>query len=82
MIISEDMKFIKDNFGDNILYIDPSKSAQEIFVAIDKNMKWIIANPELAREKAKKANAIFQEKFTLEKLLLNVEKMHLKLQAR
>ncbi len=82
MIISEDMKFIKDNFGDNILYIDPSKSAEEIFAAIDNNMKWIIANPELAKRKAEKANKIFRENFTIEKLLQNVEKMHRRLQEK
>lgn len=76
MIISEDMKFIKDNFGDNVLYIDPSLPPEELFLEIDKHMKWIKANPEKAREMAANSNKIFQEKFILENLLLKVEKMH------
>lgn len=79
MIISENMKFVEDMFGDNVLYINPSLPPKELFLDIDKHMQWIKDNPLKAREMAKNANQIFQENFVLENLLLNVEKMHMKL---
>jgi len=76
VIISDDMKFVKDNFADNILYVDPSLPQEKLFLQIDNHMKWIKANPLKAREMARNANKIFQEKFVMESLLLNVEKMN------
>ena len=82
IVVSDDMKFVKDHFGDNILYYDPSASPEEIFLQIDNHMKWIKANPEKAREMARNANKILQEKFALENILLNIEKMHNRIKAQ
>lgn len=76
VIISDDLKFVKDNFGDNVLYIDPSLPAEDLFKQVDNHVKWIQANPEKAQEMAYNSNKIYQEKFVLEKMLLNVEKLH------
>jgi hypothetical protein len=81
IIISDDMKFVKDNFSNNILYIDPSLPPEKLFLQIDNHMQWIKSNPLKAKEMAKNANKIFQEKFVLENLLLNVEKMHNKIKS-
>ena len=45
-------------------------------------MKWIKAYPEKAREMARNANKILQEKFALENILLNIEKMHNRIKAQ
>ena len=76
LIISDNMKFVKDNFSNNILYIDPSLPQKELFLQIDNHMKWIKANPLKSREMASNANKIFQEKFVMESFLLNLEKMN------
>lgn len=81
VMISENMKFMQDNFGDNVLYVDPSLPAEDLFKQIDKHVRWIQANPEKAGKMAYNSNKIFQEKFVLEKLLLKVEKMHNRLQS-
>lgn len=81
MIISDKLKFVQDNFGDNVLYIDPSLPAEELFKQVDGHVKWIHEHPKEAAEKAKNANRIFREKFLLERILQNVEKMHNKIHS-
>jgi hypothetical protein len=76
VIISDRHPFIEKNFGDAVLYIDHEKSAEELFQQIDRHMKWIKNNPEESLLLAKKAHAIFIEKFTLEAQLENLINLH------
>jgi hypothetical protein len=76
IIISDNIKFIKDNFGDFAFYIDETKSAEKIFKQIDGYMKWIKDNPDKAKSMAEKSHQIFLDKFTLEHNLIDLAKMH------
>jgi len=71
--ISDNHKFIRENFGDNILYIDANKPAIELAEQIKQHYNWIRANPEKVNMMTKKAHEIFLEKFTLESLILRAK---------
>lgn len=75
VIICDKLPFIVENFGDSVLYID-HKDGAEMFKQIDKHVRWIRENPDLAREKAKKSHEIFIEKFTLEEQLKSLIHLH------
>lgn len=72
VIISDRHPFILENFKDSVLYIDTTKTSEEIFDQIDERMKWIQANPEKALKLAKRAHKIFAQNFTLESQLEKV----------
>jgi hypothetical protein len=55
-----------ENFGDCVLYVDVFQPVEEIFRQIDGHMRWIHENPEAAMDLARRAHAIFMEKFTME----------------
>lgn len=76
VIISDKHPFIMQEFGDSVLYIDDTKSGEEMFIQIRNYMEWIFSHPQEARAKAKKAHAIFIDKFTLERQILNLIAMH------
>lgn len=66
VIISDRNKFVIENFGDNVLYLDVDQDGHGIFKQIDQHMQWINEHPEQARQMAERCHAIFLEKFTLE----------------
>lgn len=72
VIISDRNKFIEQNFGDNILYIDIHESAEEVFRQIDQHMQWILSHPEQAQQMAQSCHDVFIQKFTLEAQLLKL----------
>jgi hypothetical protein len=72
VIISDRNPFIVENFGDCVLYVDVFQPVEEIFRQIDDHMRWIRENPEAAMDLARRAHAIFMEKFTME---MEVEKL-------
>jgi hypothetical protein len=76
VIICDKNKFVEDNFGDSVLYIDNTKSAEEMEQQISDHYKWILNNPKEAEKLAMKSHAIFVEKFALEKDLIRIAKMH------
>jgi phosphoglycerol transferase len=76
VIICDEHKFVKDNFGDSVLYIDVTKSPEEIFKQIDTHMQWILANPEKAIELARRSHKIFVDNFTLEKEVDKIKKFY------
>jgi spore maturation protein CgeB len=76
IIISDKNQFVIDNFGDNILYFDHNKSTEEQADEIIKHVEWIKKNPEKAKEMANNCHKIFLEKFTMEKQLVKLAKMH------
>ena len=76
VVISDMHPFPLEHFGDNFLYFDHKASAQEIYKQIKSHMDWIKANPEKAKAMADRAHKIFLEKFTIEKDLERIAKMH------
>jgi len=76
VIIADDLKFTRDNFGDSVLYLSPELSGQKLYDQIANHYQWIQDNPEKASILAHKANSILREKFSLESQLNNIEKMH------
>ena len=75
VVISDKNKFVIENFGDNVLYIDQNSTADEMFSQINKHYEWIILHPEEARKKAMNCHEIFIKKFTIEKQLQNLAHM-------
>jgi spore maturation protein CgeB len=76
VIISDKNPFVERNFGDSVLYIDHEKTSDEIFDQINNHMKWITANPEEAKNLARRSHEIFIKKFTLEAQLLKLLDLH------
>ncbi|AVP87352.1 hypothetical protein phytr_4010 [Candidatus Phycorickettsia trachydisci] len=74
--ISDMHPFIIEHFGDSMLYFDQNASAEEMYTQVKKHVDWILANPDKAKEKAKLAHKIFLEKFTVDKDLIRIAKMH------
>lgn len=74
--ISDLHPFIIENFGNNFLYIDTNKSAEDIIKQIEKHLKWIKENPDQVHQMTRNAYEIFINKYTLEELLENIAHMH------
>lgn len=75
-IISDMHPFAIEHFGDSLLYFDQNADADTMYAQVKKHVDWILANPERAKEMANRAHNIFLEKFTLEKDLIRIAKMH------
>lgn len=76
IVITDNNKFVVDNFQDSVLYFNEENSANAMTEEVLDHIKWIKENPEKARAKAKKAHDIFLKKFTLENELIKIAKMH------
>ncbi|MDX2212965.1 MAG: hypothetical protein SFY66_06720 [Oculatellaceae cyanobacterium bins.114] len=68
--------FIRDAFGDSVLYLDLSLSIEAQVQQISAYMEWIEAHPQEAIALSQKAHAIFLKHYTLEKLLLDIVPHH------
>jgi hypothetical protein len=76
VIISDNHPFVKEQFGNSVLYFDHTASSEEMYRQVKAHMDWIMANPKKAKALAAKAHQIFSEKFTLDKDLVRIAKMH------
>lgn len=76
VIISDQNGFIKKNFGDNVLYIDVTQSAEDMYKQIDKHMQWILRHPQQAQAMAQACHDTFLQKFTLEAQLQRLIQLH------
>ncbi|MBD3881910.1 hypothetical protein IFO70_09100 [Phormidium tenue FACHB-886] len=74
--ICGDHPFIRDRFGESVLYLDPDANPSEQVDRISTLMHWIQANPQAALAKSAQAHQIFLEHFALEKLLLDLVPHH------
>lgn len=77
--ISDKHPFVIQHFGNNFLYINTNKSADDIISQIEEHVNWIKNNPEKVHQMTKNAYNIFIKNHTLEQLLLNVAHMHEKI---
>jgi hypothetical protein len=66
IIICDQHPFVKHHFGDTVLYIDTLTSAKEIETQICDHLTWIKNHPQLAKQMASDAHAIFLREFQLE----------------
>jgi len=70
VIICDDNPFAKKFFGDTLLYVDASDSIESVAKQISAHHAWIHKNPEAALKMALDAQAIFKEKFMLDRSLV------------
>lgn len=76
VVISDKHPFAIEHFGDNFLYYDQNADSDIMYAQVKSHMDWIKQNPEKAKAMAAKAHQIFLDKFTLEKDLIRIAKMH------
>ncbi len=72
IIISDDSPKIRNIFGDSLYYVDIYNSDDEIIADVMNIYNEINNNPQVAFEKAKQAQNIFKEKFSLENSAQNL----------
>jgi hypothetical protein len=76
VVICDDNIFAKENFGNNLLYVDFSKSEESIIKQVIDHYNWILKNKDLALKMAQNAQNIFIKKFDLENQLAALIKNH------
>jgi hypothetical protein len=74
--ICDRSSWIEKAFGASVLYIDGDRSDDAIAAEIAERVRWVRANPEVARRMAFEAHAVMQKHYTTERLLLNIVEMH------
>jgi len=80
--ICQDHPFIRENFGDSVLYLDSAGEAPALVKQISEYMKWITENQKQAFDLSKRAYEIYSKKYTLEKLLSDLVPHHQKIAAQ
>lgn len=76
VVISDKHPFSMEHFGDSFLYFDQNSDGEAMYKQVKAHFDWIQNNPEKAKSMADRAHKIFLEKFTLEKDLIRIAKMH------
>lgn len=76
VVICDKNPFVMNTFGDSVLYIEQNADGITMFKQIESHMDWIHTHPKEALEMAKRAHAIYVEKFLLEDQLLRLEEFH------
>ena len=71
-IIADDNPYTRENFGDNVFYVDIYKDEVEEAKNILKILEYINSHPEEVLEKIKNCQKIFMEKFSIEKSIENI----------
>jgi hypothetical protein len=74
--ICQDHPFIRENFGDAVLYIAREASASDWCDEIANHINWIASNKNAALAMSRRSHNIFAERFTYEHLLKRVEELH------
>jgi hypothetical protein len=74
------MPWLEKEFGDSLYYFEQEVSDKRLLEEIRRLLDRVKKNPEEAWEKAQRARKIFEEKFTLEKLLKNTVDYHVRRQ--
>lgn len=82
MIICDQHPFVMNVLNDNALYVDFSQNIDKIENQIFHHLKWIKNNPELAQIKARNSHKIFQEHYTLENQLKELDKLNKHLKSK
>ncbi|MBW4660791.1 MAG: glycosyltransferase family 2 protein [Drouetiella hepatica Uher 2000/2452] len=74
--ICSDHPFIRETFGDSVLYIDPDVGYATQIEQISSHIQFIKDNLEAALDLSARAHSIFLKTYALEKLLLNLLPHH------
>ena len=69
IIICDDNPFARRYLGDTLLYVDTTESLENVAKQIITHHTWIQAHPKEALQMARAAQAIFKERFTLDRSL-------------
>jgi Glycosyl transferase family 2 len=80
--ICQDHPFIRENFGDSVLYLDPAGETPTLLKQISQHMSWIAENQEQAFDLSKRAYDIYSKRYTLEKLLSDLVPHHHRIAAQ
>lgn len=76
VVICDLHPFVVREFGDSVLYIDQERGGEELFHQVYSHFEWILSHPDEAEEMARRAHAIFLDKFTLEDQMLILANLH------
>ena len=76
VVISDKHPFAIEHFGDNFLYFDQNADSETMFRQVKAHMDWIKDHTKEAKEMAARAHQIFLDKFTLDRDLIRIAKMH------
>ncbi len=68
--------FIREAFGESVLYVDPDAAPTEQQQKISTHLDWIRQHPQAAQAMTAEAHQIFLQHYTLEKLLLDLVPRH------
>lgn len=79
VIICDENAFVREHFGNSVLYINTDESAESIYNQVNQHMDWIRLNKEEALEKAKRSHEIYKSHFLLEDQLVRLNEFHEKL---
>jgi hypothetical protein len=74
--ICQDHPFVREKFGDSVLYLDAALDPGALVTQIGDYMNWIAAHRSEALEMSRRAHAIFEREFALEVLLAEVGRRH------
>jgi Glycosyl transferase family 2 len=77
--ICQEHPFIREAFGDSVLYLGPTLNTQETVRQISEHMRWITLHREEALAMSRRAYKIFAEGYSLERLLSQIAPHHQKL---
>jgi hypothetical protein len=80
--ICQEHPFIRQAFGDSVLYFEFTDDLLGAVAQISEHIRWISAHQDESQRLSQKAYDIFSENYTLEKLLSNLIPHHQELVAR
>jgi len=82
LMISDQNPFVKEHFGDAVLYLDHQADPQQFADQLEAHLAWAGENKRQAIEMAREAHEIFTARFSLEVLLENLLHEVAEFQAR
>ncbi|MBE9178291.1 hypothetical protein IQ268_06785 [Oculatella sp. LEGE 06141] len=74
--ICSEHSFIKETFGDSVLYIDADLSVAELVQQISQRVEWVRHHPQAALALSQTAHAIYWQNYSLEQLLQGIAAQH------
>lgn len=72
VIIADENPFVRDELGDDALYVDGTLTERRVFEQIQKHLSWIRANPAQAHAMAVRAQEKFKEKYAMDRSLRDI----------
>ncbi len=69
LAICDELKFIKESYGDTVLYVDRHATTNELYEQIFEHLNWARENPKRTNEMVEAAQTIFNKHHALEATL-------------